>query len=404
MRDTDLFQAALGLSAPWFISRSEFDADLKQLDLHIDFLPGSRFACSSCGAAGCPVHDAKEKQWRHLNFFQHKTVLHARVPRAACDKCGVKQVSLPWGRPGSGFTLLFEAFLLTMAKAMPVANVGQIVDEHDTRIWRVLDHYISKAVDALDLAHVTQIAADETSARRGHDYISLFVDTARRKVIFVTDGKDAATVAAFATFLEKHGGKKDNITDASIDMGAAFIAGVKSNFPNAKITFDKFHVVKLVNDAVDEVRRGEARTSDWIKGTRYLWLKNLQNLTDEERASLVKLEAANLDTMQAWQMRLNLQDLFKSPSVTSARKFLNRWNAWVETSDLKPMIKAARTIMGKADEILRSIASGISNGLLEAINGNVQAAKRKAKGYRSKHNLKLMVYLIAGGVLDQLPT
>ena len=404
MHDTDLFQAALGLSAPWVVSRSAFDPELKQLDLHIDFLPGSRFVCSSCGATGCPVHDAKEKQWRHLNFFQHKTLLHTRVPRVSCDTCGVKQVSLPWARPGSGFTLLFEAFLLTMAKAMPVANVGQIVDEHDTRVWRVLDHYISKAVDALDLTQVTQIAADETSARRGHDYISLFVDIARRKVIFVADGKDAATVGAFAAFLEKHGGKKDNITDTSIDMGAAFIAGVKSNFPNAKITFDKFHVVKLVNDAVDEVRRGESKTSDWIKGTRYLWLKNLQNLTDEERASLVKLETANLDTMQAWQMRLNLQDLFKCPSIASARKFLDRWNAWVETSDLKPMIKAARTIMGKADETLRSITSKISNGLLEAINGNVQAAKRKAKGYRSKHNLKLMVYLIAGGVLDALPT
>ena len=404
MRDTDLFQAALGLSPPWVVSRSEFDADLKQLDLHIDFSPGSRFACASCGADGCPVHDAREKQWRHLNFFQHKTVLHARVPRTSCEKCGVKQVVPSWARPGSGFTLLFEAFLLAMAKAMPVANVGEIVDEHDTRIWRVLEHYISKAVDALDLSRVTQIAADETSARRGHDYISLFVDIARRKVVFVTDGKDAATVGAFAAFLEKHGGDKNKITDASIDMGAAFIAGVKSNFPNAKITFDKFHVVKLVNDAVDEVRRGESKNSDWIKGTRYLWLKNLQNLTDEEKAKLVDLEAANLDTMQAWQMRLNLQDLFKCPSIASARKFLDRWHAWVETSDLKPMIKAARTIMGKADDILRSIASKISNGLLEAINGNVQAAKRKAKGYRSKHNLKLMVYLIAGGVLDQLPT
>jgi transposase len=404
MHDTVLFQAALGLSAPWVVRRSEFDPDRKQLDLHIDFSAGSRFACASCGSAGCAVHDTREKQWRHLNFFQHKTVLHARVPRTSCDKCGVKQVVLPWGRPGSGFTLLFEAFLLTMAKAMPVANVGQIVDEHDTRIWRVLDHYISKAVDALDLGEVTQIAADETSARRGHDYISLFVDIARRKVIFVTDGKDAATVDAFAAFLEKHGGKKCNITDVSIDMGAAFISGVRSNFPNARITFDKFHVVKLVNDAVDEVRRGESKTSDWIKGTRYLWLKNLQNLDDEEKAKLVDLEAANLDTMQAWQMRMNLQDLFKCPSVASARKFLDRWHAWVETSDLKPMIKAARTIMGKAEDILRSIASGISNGLLEAINGNVQAAKRKAKGYRSKHNLKLMVYLIAGGVLDGLPT
>ena len=294
--------------------------------------------------------------------------------------------------------------MLALVKAMPVANAAAIMGEHDTRIWRILDHYVTQAVDALDLSEVTQIAADETSARRGHDYISLFVDLARRKVVFVTDGKDAATVAAFAKFLEEHGGSKDKITDASIDMGAAFISGVKSNFPNAKITFDKFHVIKLVNEAVDEVRRGEAKNNDWIKGTRHLWLKNLTNLDEGEKRELVKLETANLDTMQAWQMRLNLQEIFKMPTVASARKLLTLWNTWVQVSDLKPMKKVAKTIMEKADDILRAIASKISNGLLEAINGNVQAAKRKAKGYRTKHNLKLIVYLIAGGVLDALPT
>src|SRR5580704_11191051 len=376
MRDTELFQAALGLSSPWVVLRSEFDPDQKQLDLHIGFARGSRFACPACGAEGCGVHDVREKEWRHLNFFQHKTVLKASIPRVSCDKCGVKQVSPPWARTGSGFTLLFEAFLLSMVKAMPVANVAEIA----------------------------QIAADETSARRGHDYISLFVDMARRKVVYVTEGKDAATVDAFAAFLEAHGGNRANITDASIDMGAAFIAGVKANFPDAKITFDKFHVIKLVNEAVDEVRREEAKHNDWIKGTRYLWLKNLQNLDEEEKASIVRLEAANLDTMQAWQIRMNLQDVFTMPSVASARKFLHRWHAWVSTCDLQPMKKVAATIMAKADEILRSISSNLSNGLLEAINGNVQAAKRKAKGYRTKHNLKLMVYLIAGGVLDALPT
>lgn len=163
-------------------------------------------------------------------------------------------------------------------------------------------------------------------------------------------------------------------------------------------------MIELVNEAVDEVRRNESKNNDWIKGTRYLWLKNLQNLTADEKEKLVELESANLDTMQAWQMRLNLQELFKCGSIASARKFLDRRFAWVETSDLEPMIKAARIIMAKADDILRSITSNISNGLLEAINGNVQAAKRKAKGYRAKHNLKLMVYLIAGGVLDALPT
>lgn len=404
MRDIDLFQLALGLSSPWRVSRTAFDAGAKQLDIQIDFARGSRFSCKECGAEGCPVHDVSEKQWRHLNFFEHTTILSARVPRSKCDQCGVKQVALPWARDGSGFTLLFEAFVLALVKAMPVANAAAIMGEHDTRIWRILDHYVTQAVDALDLSEVTQIAADETSARRGHDYISLFVDLARRKVVFVTDGKDAATVAAFAKFLEEHGGSKDKITDASIDMGAAFISGVKSNFPNAKITFDKFHVIKLVNEAVDEVRRGEAKNNDWIKGTRHLWLKNLTNLDEGEKRELVKLETANLDTMQAWQMRLNLQEIFKMPTVASARKLLTLWNTWVQVSDLKPMKKVAKTIMEKADDILRAIASKISNGLLEAINGNVQAAKRKAKGYRTKHNLKLIVYLIAGGVLDALPT
>ena len=261
------------------------------------------------------------------------------------------------GADGLGFTLLFEAFLLSMVKAMPVANVAEIIDEHDTRLWRVPDHYISRAVEGLDLSQVEQIAADETSARRGHGYISLFVDMGRRKVVYVADGKDAATVDGVAAFLEAHGGKRENITDASIDMGAAFIAGVKANFPNAKITFDKFHVIKLVNEAVDKVRRTEAKHNDWIKGTRYLWLKNLQNLDAEEKASIVRLEAANLDSMQAWQIRMNLQDVFTMPSVASARKFLHRWHAWVSTCDLQPMKKVAATIMAKADEILRSVSS-----------------------------------------------
>src|SRR6202042_3339752 len=132
----------------------------------------------------------------------------------------------------------------------------------------------------------------------------------------------------FAAFLEAHGGKRENITDASIDMGAAFIAGVKANFPNAKITFDKFHVIKLVNEAVDEVRRTEAKSNDWIKGTRYLWLKNLQNLDEEEKASIARLEAANLDTMQAWQIRMNLEEVFTKPSVASPRNDLSCLHAW----------------------------------------------------------------------------
>ena len=157
------------------------------------------------------------------------------------------------------------------------------------------------------------------SARRGHDYVSLFVDMARRKVIYVADGKDAATVKEFADFLEAHGGKREAVTDASIDMGAAFEAGIKANFENAEITFDKFHVIKLANEAVDQVRREEARNNFQIKGRRYIFLKNVDHLTQEEKEALLRLEAQNLDTIQAMQIRMNLQQLFTMDAKTARR-------------------------------------------------------------------------------------
>lgn len=404
MRDIDLFQAALGLPSPWFVRHCELDVEQRRLDIHIDFAAGSRFVCAGCGRADCAVHDSKEDRWRHLDFFNHKAFLHARVPRSHCTDCGVLKVRVPWARADSGFTLLFEGVILSMAKSMPVLNIARIIGEYDTRVWRVLDHYVDAAVDRRDLSAMRQIAVDETSARRGHDYVTLFADSELRRVMYVADGKSSETLDEFKVWLEDHGGKADAITDISMDMSAAFIAGAKVNFPNAAISFDRFHVMKLVGEAVDEVRRQESRHNSALKGTRYIWLKNVDNLTVDQVARLAELEGANLDTMQAYQIRLNLQDVFRMDNVKAARRYLEKWNAWVQISQLKPMINVAKTIMAKADDILRAIKSGLSNGFLEAINGRVQAAKRMARGYRSKRYLKTVIYLVAGGVLDALPT
>jgi transposase len=404
MRDTDLFQAALGLSSPWRVERSSFDAALKRLDIFLDFARGSRFACSSCGREGCAVHDTREETWRHLDFFQHQAFLRARVPRVTCPGCGVLKVSVPWARSGSGFTLLFEGILMSLIKSMPVRNVAQLVGEHDTKIWRVVHHYVGKAIETIDLSALTQIAIDETSARRGHDYVTLFADFAKRCVVFVAEGKSSEAIDEFVGFLESHDGDRKRISDASIDMSQAFIAGVKANFPNADITFDWFHVMKLVNEAVDEVRRRETRKNVDLKGTRYIWLKNVENLTSEQIETLKNLEGDNLDTVQAYQIRLNLQQIFRKDSLYEASRYLRRWITWVEICDLAPMKKVAKTIMSKAPEILRAIETGLSNGFLEAINARVQAAKRMAKGYRSKRNLKAIIYIVAGDILATLPT
>jgi transposase len=239
MRDTDLFQLALGLVPPWMVKACAFDAERKRLDIEIDFARGGRFPCPHCGRADCPVYDTAMQQWRHLDFFQHQAFLHARTPRITCPDCGVKQINVPWARAGSGFTLLFEALAMTLMTAMPVAAAARLVGEHDTRMWRVLHHWVETARARADYTHVKRLAIDETAARRGHDYVSLFLDIDQRRVLFLADGRGADTVAEFADDLEAHGGDASRIKQVCIDMSAAFIKGVGDNLTEAEITFDK---------------------------------------------------------------------------------------------------------------------------------------------------------------------
>src|SRR5215470_2201777 len=265
MRDIDLLQLALGLVPPWMVAAADFDAENKRLDIEIDFKTGGRFSCPECGKAECPVHDTVKKTWRHLDFFQHQAFLHARVARIDCPNCGVRLVNVPWARPGSGFTLLFEAFAMTLVTAMPVAAAARLVGEHDTRLWRVVLHYVEKAVARMNLADLRRVAIDETAAKRGHVYITLFVDMDSRKVVYVAEGRGAETIATFADHVDAHNSDASRIKEVCIDMSPAYNPGVTDNLTEAEITFDKFHAVKLVNNAVDKVRRAESKHRPELK-------------------------------------------------------------------------------------------------------------------------------------------
>ena len=396
MRDTNLLQLALALAPPWSVTRSEFDPEAHRLDIHIDFRAGSRFPCPNCGAADCPAYDTEQMTWRHLNFFQHQAWLHARVPRVRCAKCGVRRLGVPWARPGSGFTLLFEALLMAMVPAMPVNAVAKLFGEHDTRLWRVLHHYVEQARATADVSEVTRVAIDETAARRGHDYITLFVDIDQARVVFATEGKDAETVAAFADDLTAHGGDPDAVSEVCIDMSPAFIKGTAESLPKAAVTFDKFHAVKIINHAVNQVRSAEQKSQTVLRGTRYLWLTNPANLSNRQRAALESLPTRHLKTGRAYRIRLAFQELYNQSSAEAGASYLKAWHFWATHSRLPPMIDAARTVKRHWDGILRWFDSKIANGLIEGINSLVQAAKAKARGYRSSRNLTAMVYLLAG--------
>ena len=404
MRNTDLFQLALSLVPPWLVNNVRFDADKKQLDIEIDFARGGRFPCPHCNTADCPVHDTAMQKWRHLDFFQHQAFLHARTPRIICSTCGVKQIAVPWARAGSGFTLLFEALAMTLVTHMPVRAAANLLNEHDTRIWRIVGHYVEQAVAHMDLADLSRVCIDETAAKRGHNYISLFVDIDARKTVFVTEGRAAATVAAFADHVDGHNSDASRIKEVCIDMSAAYIKGVTENLTEAEITFDKFHAVKLVNDAVDHVRRIESKTQPSLKGSRYVWLKNEANLSAKQSATLGTLAHTNLKTARAYRMRLAFQEVYAQPTRGWGELFLDRWISWLKRSRLEPMKAVAKTIERHRDGILAWFDSRIANGLIEGINSLVQAAKAKARGYRSTRNLINITYLITGKLDLKLPT
>jgi transposase len=350
------------------------------------------------------VHDTVKKTWRHLNFFQHQAFLHARVPRIDCPKCGVRLVTVPWARPGSGFTLLFEAFVMTLVKGMPVAAAARLIGEHDTRLWRVIQHYVEEAVARMDLADLRRVAIDETADKRGHNYITLFVDIDARKVVYVTEGKDADTVARFADHVDDHNSDASRIKQVCVDMSVAYIRGVEHNLTEAEIAFDKFHAVKLVNDAVDQVRRAESRERPELKHSRYLWLKNERRLSVGQLTALAELTRMHLKAARAYRLRLAFQEIYNAPSLEWGELILDRWYSWTIRSRLEPMMKVARTIKQHRDGILRWFDSKIANGLIEGINSLVQAAKAKARGYRSLRNLIAITYLIAGKIDLKLAT
>lgn len=398
-------EAALGLSAPWKVTDDSFSLQEKRLDISIDFEAGSTFSCPECGAEGAKAYDTQQRTWRHLNFFQHETYLHARVPRVECPKgCGIKTVKVPWGRSGSGFTALFEALIMMMAREMPVAAIAALVGEHDTRIWRVLHHHVDEAREEADFSEVQRIGMDETASRRGHNYITFFFDLDVKRLLYGAEGRDQETVHAFAEDLRAHGGDPELVRQACCDMWPAYISGLKTSFRNAEITFDRFHIMRIMNQAVDEVRRQEAKTNTVLKKTRYLWLKNPGDLSAQQRRTMDSLADHNLKTARAYQIRLTLQELFTQPNREAGEAFLKRWYFWATHSRLEPIIQAANTIKRHWDGVLNWFDSLVTIGLLEGYNSLIQAAKARARGYRSNRNLITMGYLIAGKLKFNLPT
>lgn len=392
-----LFESALGISDPWFVASLEFDEPAKTLTVLIDFKAGTRFAVSGhVGSHG--VHDTVTKTYRHLNFFQHECHLQVRTPRVKLPNGSVRLVEPDFAGRLNGFTLLFEAFILMLSGQMPFAAVSRIVGESAHRVLAVCEKYVEMACGLADHSEVTALAIDETSRARGHSYVTLAADADARRVLFVTEGRDAKTIKELASYLEEHGCPAQNITRTSIDMSPAFISGVSQHLPNARITFDKFHIIGHASAAVDKMRRIEQKTDKSLKGMRWTLLKDTAKLKPEAAADLDALIARMTvkRTARAWSYKEQLREILERKQINVVRAMLAHWCNCVMRSKVEPMKEVAKMIRTHLEGIVAWAQTRQTNGFLEAINGLFQASKRRARGFTRLTTIRTVIFLIAG--------
>lgn len=411
MTPESLFHTLLGLGTQWRVARCEFVQEEGTVRLWVEETPALWNGESIEAKEAVTAYDhTEELVWRHLNVFEHRCEIRCRLPRGKKTTTGqVYRVLPPWEGLSKHFTRAFEAMVLLLMRQMPVAAVARHVGETDTRLWRMLKAQVAAAHPQVDWSGVVCVGCDELSVRKGHHYVSVFCDLIGKRVLFAVPGKDKAVWESFVGELGRHNGHPRAITEVSIDMSPAYIAGVKENLGDqAVIVFDKFHVIAHVNAAVDETRRAEQRLApkadaDYLKGQRWVLLKNPANHTEKQAAHYQGLLKRNLATVKSHQMRLALQEIYIIADAAVARRKLRawcRWVHWIAGKHLRPLFadmrKCADMITNHLDGILGHWLHGTTNAFLEGLNSVFSAVKRKARGFRSTDNLITMLYFTAG--------
>jgi len=281
-------------------------------------------------------------------------------------------------------------------REMPVSRVAEILGVHPQRIWTVFDHWVCEGRKNDDPSRIRRLGVDETSSRKGHEYITIGVDMDEGRVIHAVPGKDAATILKIQQYLASQEVKPEQIEHLSMDMSPAFIAGGKKAFPKAKITFDRFHVVKLLNEAMDTVRKQEAKEHTELKRQKYSFLRHFDDLSEKRQQRLSDAITLYPTLGEAYRLKVLFDDLWSMPDTKTAQAFMDDWMAQVETAGIPAFKKFAKTVKAHWSGILRFLETGLTNAILEGINHKIQLAKRRARGFRNINHFINMVYFLCG--------
>jgi transposase len=410
MDQNQLFAAALGLASPWRVTNSKLVRQENRrmvLEVDIGFDSGAKFPCPKCGEL-CGVYDTVVRRWRHLQFWQHETVIHARVPRTACAEHGALQVAVPWARPGSGFTLLFEAFVMALAKEMSVSAIGELVGEHDTRLWRIIHHYVDKAHARQDWSEVATVGFDDTSTRKGHKYATVAVDIDSEgekpaRLLFMCPFRTADSIGEFVAAMAEHGAVPEQVKKVAIDMSRAYQRGAAEHLPLAEIAFDRFHVMQLAGKAMDKVRKQLRREGNDMTGALWALRGNPENLSEENLSRREQLCREYKELGRGMALKEMLAETWGYTMRFFAEEHLKDWCSWASRSRLEPFKVLAKTIKSHWEGILGFFPDRVTSAAIEAINGIIQSARRRARGYRNFKNLQAIAYWMAGDLDLEIP-
>lgn len=408
MQEREFYQQILGLQAPWYVADVKLDLGNQLVDVVVEHSEGTKFSCPECGKKlGCYDHVAP-RVWRHLDTMQFKTMLHAAVPRVDCPEHGVKQVNVPWAEPRSRFTLLFErAAIDVLLATQSVKGAQSILRTGWEQTWNIVERAVRRGQLRKEQIPLPRIGIDEKSFAKGQSYITVLYDLDRSTVEAISDGND--TEAANACFSELSPTQLNSVEAIAMDMSSAYVRSAKANIPLAeeKIVHDRFHVMKLATEAVDLVRRREHRRlksvdDHRLSGTKFLWIKSQENLTEKQRSTFDAISLAQLETGKAWAYKEMLRDLWNHETSSAATQYFHEWYRSVIHTKLAPLKKVARTIKERLPNVVSYCTHGITNAVAEGINSKIQAIKRRVGGYRNKGNYKKAIFFYCGG-LDLYP-
>ena len=403
MQDHELYRRILGIEAPWYVESVELKLEAGEVHVRLGHHGMIHWPCPECGA-DCPLHDHQpERQWRHLDTCQYRTILHAQPPRSACPEHGARAVRLPWAEPSSRFTALFERLAIDWLQAASQKAVAELLHLSWDEIHGILERAVQRGLERRKAEVVSQIGIDEKAFRKGQNYLTLVNDLTRSRVLYVAEDRKQSSLDGFWDTLTAE--QLAGIEAVAMDMWDPYIASVREHVPDAdsKIVFDKFHVAQHLGDAVDQVRRQEnkilrAAGDDRLTGTRYDWLRNPAAMEPKDRREFAELKKSSLQTARAWGLKETAMALYSYIYERPARKHFQWWHNWAVRSRLRPMIAVAGMLKRRFSNIITYLRHRITNAASESINAKIQWVKYTARGFRNKQNFIHAIYFHCGGL------